>query len=155
MVIDLTNALELVPAFRRQIHVYTQGENTVDSALAGYISDAVMALMYRWDKEYTVEFTSPATYEISPDVEPKDIRPIILMASIIYKMGNIGLASFTDGDFSYNPHRGDSSSIAFDREELLAYIPKVRLASARAGTFLGFNNWYNPESYIWAAINWL
>jgi hypothetical protein len=149
----MTNALELVPAFRRQISVYTQGENTVDSALAGYISDAVQALMYRWDKTYTIEFISPQTYLISPDVEQKDIRPIVLMASIIYKMGTIGLASFTDGDFSYNPHRGDSSSLAFDREELLNYVPRMRLAKPVAGRFLGFDNLLNPESYIWAAIN--
>ena len=151
----MTNALDLVPAFRRQISVYTQGANTNDSALAGYISDAIQALMYRWDKTYTIEFISPSTYLISPDVEQKDIRPIILMASIIYKMGNIGLASFTDGDFSYNPHRGDSSSIAFDREELLAYIPKARLARPSAGSFLGFHNLFNPESYVWAAIDYL
>src|SRR6185436_7165119 len=151
----MTNALDLVPAFRRQIKVYTQGENTNDSALAGYISDAVQALMYRWDKSYSIDFTAPQTYLISPDVEQKDIRPIILMASIIFKMGNIGLAAFTDGDFSYSLHRGESSSLAFDREELLHYIPKARLAKTSAGTFLGFNNLFNPESYVWAAIDYL
>lgn len=151
----MTNALELVPAFRRQIGVYTQGESTTDSFLAGYLSDAVQALMYRWDKEYTIEFISPSTYHISPDVEQKDIRPIVLMASIIYKMGNFGLASFTDGDFSYNPHRGDANTIESDKAELLNYIPKVRLAKPTAGAFLGFNNWFSPESYIWRAINWV
>lgn len=151
----MTNALELIPAFRRQIGVYTQGENTVDSALAGYIADAVQALMYRWDKSYSVEFTSPSTYIITPDIEQKDIRPIILMASIIYKMGTIALASFTDGDFSYNPHRGDAGTISVDREELLAYVPKQRLAVPSAGQFLGFDNWFNPESYVWAAIAYL
>jgi hypothetical protein len=110
--------------------------------------------MWRWDRTYTVEFISPQTYLISPDIEQKDIRPIILMASIIYKMGTIGLASFSDGDFSYNPHRGDSSSLAFDRDELLNYLPKLRLAKPSAGTFLGFNNLFNPESYIWAALDY-
>lgn len=145
----------MVPAFRRQIGVYTQGTNTNDSALAGYISDAVQALMFRWDRTYTVDFVSPATYTISPDVPQKDIRPIILMASIIYKMGNVGLVSFTDGDFSYNPHRGAGNTIEIDRIELLNYIPKQRLARPTAGAFLGFNNLFNPESYIWAAIGWV
>jgi hypothetical protein len=151
----MTNALELVPAFRRQIGVYSQGQNHSDSVLAGYIADAVQALMYRWDKEYSVEFISPATYHIEPDIEQKDIRPIVLMASIIYKMGTIGLVAFTDGDFSYNPHKGSGSAMEADRLELLNYVPKIRLAAPSVGTFMGFNNWFNPESYIWAAIAYL
>lgn len=149
----MTNALTLVPAFRRQIGIYTQG-TTTDSYLAGYISDAVQALMFRWDRDYSIDFISPATYNISPDVEQKDIRPIILMASIIYKMGNVGLASFTDGDFSYNPHKGSANSLEIDRNELLSYIPKAKLASPTTGALLGFGGWFNPESYIWAAINY-
>ena len=152
----MTNALDLVPAFRRQIGIYTQGQNNTDSALAGYISDAVQALMLRWDRGYSIDFISPQTYHVTPDVEQSDIRPIILMASIIYKMGTIGLVSFTDGDFSYNPHKGTGNAIDSDREELLGYIPSgVRLAIPSVGAFLGFDNWINPESYIWRAINFL
>lgn len=152
----MTNALDLVPAFRRQIGVYTQGQNHTDSHLAGYISDAVQALMLRWNRGYTVDFISPMTYNISPDIEQSDIRPIILMASIIYKMGTIGLVSFTDGDFSYNPHKGSSSAIESDRLELLSYIPAgVRLATPSVGRFLGFDNWVNPESYIWRALTYI
>lgn len=148
-----TNALELIPAFRRQIGVYTHGETTVDSYLAGYISDAVQALMFRWTRAYTVAFTSPATYIITPTISQKDLRPIILMASIIYKMGNVGMASFTDGDFSYNPHKGTASAVDADRLELTEYIPRgVRLATPTSGSFLGFDNWFNPESYVWNAI---
>lgn len=150
-----TNALELVPAFRRQIGVYAQGTTYTDSYLAGYIADAVQALMFRWGREYEVTFISPETYIIEPEIEQKDIRPIILMASIIYKMGTIGLAAFTDGDFSYNPHRGESSAAEMDRKELLGYIPAIQLARPSVGQFLGFNNWFSPESYVWAAINYL
>lgn len=150
----MTNALELVPAFRRQISVYTHGETTSDSALAGYISDAVQALMYRWDKEYSIEFNAPQTYFISPDVEQRDIRPIILMASIIYKMGVVSSVSFQDGDFSYNP-RGAAANLAADKEELLNYVPSKRLAVPSVGQFLGFDNWINPESYVWMALNYL
>lgn len=145
----MTSALDLVPAFRRQIGVYTQGSSTHDSALAGYIADSVQALITRWDRGYEVDFISPQTYNISPDIETKDIRPIILMASIIYKMGNLGLVKFTDGDFSWDPTRGAGSVIDMDREELLSYIPKYRLASARAGTFFGYKSIFNPESYNW------
>lgn len=150
----MTNALTLIPAFRRQIGVYTNGTNTADSALAGYIADSVQALMFRWDRTYSVEFTSPATYNITPDIEERDIRPIILMASIIYKMGNVGLVSFTDGDFSYNPHKGEAGTLETDRKELLNYVPNVRLAKPSVGKLLGFGGWYNPESYIWAAISY-
>lgn len=148
-----TNALELVPAFRRQVGVYTQGQNHTDSILAGYIADGVQALLYRWGKGYTIEFSGPATYVITPTVEQKDIRPIILMSSIIYKMGTIGLVSFTDGDFSYNPHKGEGNAIEADRKELLQYIPSLQLAQPSAGVFVGFNNWVNPESYIWRALS--
>ena len=151
----MTNALDLVPAFRRQVSVYTQGNNTDNASLAGYIADAVQALMFRWDREYSVTFISPQTYTISPDIAEKDIRPIILMASIIYKMGTIGMVNFIDGDFSYSPHKGEHNAIELDVTELRNYLPSTRLASARVGQFLGYNNWFNPESYVWAAINYL
>lgn len=151
----MTNVLELVPAFRRQIGVYTQGQNHTDSVLAGYIADAVQALMFKWNRDYSVTFISPATYTVEPDVAQKDIRPIILMASIIYKMGTVGLVSFTDGDFSYNPHKGSGNAIDADRQELLGYIPSIQLARPSVGRFIGFNNWFNPESYIWAALGYL
>ena len=145
-----TNALELVPAFRRQIGVYTQGTTTIDSALAGYIADAVQALGPRWGKDYEIEFISPATYILTPDVAPGDIRPILLMASIIYKIGTISTVSFTDGDFSWNTRGNIGQFAQADRDELLLYVPKARLASAVVGTFNGFRSIYNPESYDWA-----
>lgn len=145
----MTNALDLVPAFSRQIRAYNRGNSGLtDSGLAGYIADAVQALMYRWDKTYSVTFTSPMTYNITPDIEEKDIRPIILMASIIYKMGSVSLVSFSDGDFSYNP-RGGLSSLELDRTELLAYLPAVRLAKPTVGTLYGFKSIFNPENYDW------
>lgn len=146
----MTNALELVPAFRRQVGVYTQGTTTIDSALAGYIADAVQALGPRWGKDYEVEFISPATYIITPDVEPGDIRPILLMASIIYKIGTISTVSFTDGDFSWNTRGNVSQFAQADRDELLLYVPTARLAQATVGSFYGFRSIYNPESYDWA-----
>ncbi len=144
-----TNALELVPAFSRQIRVHNRGTSALtESGLAGYIADAVQALMYRWEKTYSVEFISPMTYIISPDIEEKDIRPIVLMASIIYKMGAMNYASFQDGDFSYNP-KGNQSSLDLDRTELLTYIPSVRLAKPTVGRLFGYKSIWNPEGYDW------
>ena len=147
----MTDALDLVPAFRRQIGVYTRGTNTNDSALAGYIFDAVQALMLRWNKDYELEFIAPATYKILPDVEPQDVRPIILMASIIYKSGTLSIVSFTDGDFTWNA-RGVNSAIEADRQELLSYVPRVNLVAPTAGQFLGWKSIYNPEGYDFLSI---
>ena len=148
------NALDLVPAFRRQIGVYTHGSNTSDSALAGYIADAVQALTSMWGggQVYEVEFTSPMTYNITPDVAAGDIRPIILMASIIYKMGTISILSYVDGDFSWNT-RGSLGTQLTDaeRKELLGYVP-VKLAKAVAGQFLGYKSVYNPENFDWTLV---
>lgn len=145
----MTNALTLVPAFRRQINVYAQGANTNDSALAGYIADAIQGLESMWDRTYTIEFISPSTYIITPDVVSKDIRPIILLASIIYKMGNINTTSFVDGDFSWNSRGSLAQDLTkTDRAELLTYVP-VRLAQAVAGQFLGYKSIYNPENFDW------
>ena len=148
------NALDLVPAFRRQVGVYTRGTNTSDSALAGYIADAVQGLTSMWGggQEYEIEFISPQTYTITPDVAAKDIRPIILMAAIIYKMGSISILSYVDGDFSWNT-RGSLGTqlIESERKELLGYVP-VKLAKAAAGQFFGFKSIFNPESYDWRSI---
>lgn len=138
--------LDLVPAFRRQLGSYVSEDHT-DSKLAAYIADATQALMYRWDREYTLVFTPPQTYVVTPDIADKDIRPLILMSSIIYKMGNIATVSFTDGDFSYNPHRGASSSLAIDRNELLLYIGVARLAKAVSAPLRGYAYVGNADSY--------
>lgn len=148
----MTNALDLVPAFRRQINVYTQGANTNDSALAGYIADAVQALLNLWpDRTYSVAFTSPATYNITPDIAEKDIRPVVLMASIIYKMGNVSVASFTDGDFTWRAISNPVAWMELEKTELLRYVP-LRLALPTVGSFYGFDNIYNPESYSWWGV---
>lgn len=151
---NLTNLLELVPAFDRHIRTYRQ-ETDTDSKLAGYLADAVEALSYFWDRTYAVTFTNPYTYVVDPDIEARDKRPLILMGSIIYKMGNINIAAFSDGDFSYNPFpRGkDTSSIALDVNELEKYgFMGPRLAQARTAPMRGFNNIFNRESYDWTAV---
>lgn len=149
----MTNLLDVVPSMDRHMHTYRREEDT-DSKLAGYLADSVEALGHLWSRDYAITFTAPNTYILNPDINPKDKRPIVLMASIIYKMGSINIAAVTDGDFSYNPFpRGkDTSTLALDVTELEKYIPKKRLGRASTAPLRGFNNVYNLESYDWTAV---
>jgi len=146
------NLLDLVPILERHLRQYKKKTDTV-STFAGYIADGIQALEYRWSRTYTITYVAPATYSVSPDVVSADIRPIILMSSIIYKMGNYSLASFTDGDFSYNPQR--TSPVTPEVEELRGILPTKTagtLATGRTAPMRGFNNIYNNESYNWMAV---
>lgn len=148
------NLLDLSPAFTRHLKAYISDEDT-DSKLAGYLADSVECLSYFWNRTYTITYTNPSTYEVNPLITPGDKRPIILMASIIYKMGNINLAGFSDGDFSYNPFpRGkDTSTLAIDINELAKYnIQTPKLARPTTTPLRGFNNVFNRESYNWTAV---
>jgi hypothetical protein len=140
------NLLDLVPALERHLRQYKKKDDTA-SVLAAYLADGIQALEYRWDRTYAVAYIAPATYSVSPDIASKDLRTIILMASIIYKSGNVGQASFTDGDFSYNPVR---STIMPDITEIRERLPAVRLAQGRTAPMRGFNNIFNRENYDWA-----
>ena len=146
------NLLDLVPAFRRHLRQYAS-PNDVDSVLAGYLADGIQALEYRWDRSYAITTIMPQTYLVEPTVSSIDIRTIILMSSIIYKMGNYSLARFTDGDFSYDPQNSwRSNPITFDINELQARLPAVRLATGRTAPMRGFNNIYNRENYDWCIV---
>lgn len=143
----MTNLLDLVPAFQRQVGKYTDSEGT-ESLYAAYLADAVQALMFRWERGYLVEFISPQTYLVDPTIEQKDYRPIILMASIIYKAANVPLAAFQDGDFSYNPLKGISNPLEIDRAELLLYLgSSVKLAKAVSVPLWGYGYAFNREGY--------
>lgn len=146
----MTNLLDLVPSLDRQLKQYREEEHT-DSILAGYLADAVEALNYRWNREYVV--TSPAinTFLVSPDIAAKDKRPVILMASIIYLMGNWAQAYKRDGDFAIDPRTINAgiNPIVLQTAELGIIVPTQRLASARTAAMRGFNNVWNRESYNW------
>lgn len=142
------NLLELVPSFKRQLRQYIR-ESDTDSTLAAYIADGVDALNWRWTRTYEVTIIQPNSYTVSPDVTAKDKRPMILMASIIYKTGNIDLASFHDGDFAYDPQQGRQNPLAMDIAELDKILPAAtaKLGLAKSAPLRGFSNAYNPESY--------
>ena len=143
------NMLDLVPAFDRYLRQYRKKADT-DSKMAAYLADGVEALNFRWDRAYAIDNPAPETYIVTPDIGPRDKRPVILMGSIIYKMGNYSMASFTDGDFSYNPNRVDPSLA--DIAELKDMIPTKRLVTGYTVPMRGFSNIYNTESYNWGDI---
>lgn len=147
------NLLDLVPIFKRQLRQFVREQDT-DSTLAAYLADAVDALNWRWVRTYEVTYTSPNTYYVSPDVTSKDKRAIVLMASIIYKSGNIELASFKDGDFAYDPQQGRQNPLAMDILELDKLLPVAskRLGLASSAPLRGFSNVYNPESYAFLSV---
>ena len=126
-----------------------QSAKDTDSTLAAYLADATEALQFRWSRTYAITFIAPNSYSVDPTIISKDKRPIILMASIIYKMGNTQLASFRDQDFSYDPQKGKYNPTQADIDELSKYLPTYRLAKAVTAPLRGFNNAINPESYSW------
>ena len=141
------NLLDLVPAFERQLQQYKKAEHT-DSDLAAYLADAVEALNWRWTRDYTIEYTAPNTYHVTPDITAKDKRPVILQASIIYKAGNTSLLSFMDGDFAWNPAQGRTNPLTLDVAEIDRIIPQsAKLAGAVTAPIRGYSNIFNPESY--------
>lgn len=142
------NLLDLVPSLDRQLGQYRRTGDT-DSKLAAYLADAVEALAFRWERDYVVELTAPLTFEVEPAIVMRDKRPIILMASIIYKMGYLEAASFTDGDFRWDPQQGRQNPLQVDLAELDKLLPVAskRLATGITAPLRGYANIYNAESY--------
>jgi hypothetical protein len=153
------NLLELIPSFDRHLRQYRKPQDT-DSKMAGYLADGIEALNYRWDRDYIITVIAPETYSVLPDITAKDKRPIILMGSIIYKMGNYSVASFTDGDFSYDPQSGGRTTnpIILDLDELKQIAPPAsrRLSAGFTAPMRGYENVYNTEGYSWGSlIEWI
>lgn len=149
----MTNLLELVPSLDRQLHQYREEDHT-DSDLAGYLADAVEALNFRWSRTYVVAMPAYKTYIVTDNITPMDKRPVILMASIIYLMGNWAQAYKRDGDFAIDPRTINAgiNPIVLATAELGSMIPKVKLASGVTAPMRGFNNIFNRESYFWPDV---
>lgn len=141
------NVLELVPSFKRQLNQFIREQDT-DSTLAAYLADAIDALNWRWTRSYAVTTIQPNTYNVTPEITAKDKRPIILMGSIIYKVGNTDLVSFRDGDFAYDPkQRAHPFEMDLSELDRLLPAPNKRLGLAVSQPLRGFSNVWNPESY--------
>lgn len=131
----------------RHLRQYVKASDT-DSTLAAYLADGIVALSWRWTRDYAITTTTPNTYEVSPDIATRDIRPVILMASIIYKMGNSSLASYRDGDFAFDPVQGRTNPIALDIAELGVMIPlRTHLATGTTAPMRGYSSVFNDETY--------
>lgn len=141
------NLLTLVPAFKRHLNQYKRSDDT-DSKLAAYLADGIEALAFRWSRTYEITIIEPESYFVEPTVEARDKRAIILMASIIYKMGNVMFAGFKDGDFMYDPQQGRQNPLQVDIEELARFLPIYKLAKAKSAPLRGYNSFVNPESYM-------
>lgn len=132
---------------KRHLRQYVREDDT-DSTLAAYLADGIVALSWRWSRDYEVTTTTPNTYEVSPDIITRDIRPVVLMASIIYKMGNSSLASYRDGDFAFDPVQGRTNPIALDIAELGSMIPvQTKLAQGITAPMRGYSSVFNDETY--------
>lgn len=142
------NLLDLVPALRRQLRQYVR-DNDTDSTLAAYLADGIVALSWRWTRDYVITTIGPNSYSVTPDLATKDYRPVILMASIIYKTGTTSLASYRDGDFAFDPVQGRTNPIALDIAELDGMLPagNRKLAQGITAPMRGYAAYYNPESY--------
>jgi hypothetical protein len=153
----MTNLLDLVPPLDRQLRQFKDSTDT-DSDLAGYLADAVEALNYRWNRDYVVDKPAPKTYVVSPDVDPLDKRPVILMASIIYMMGNWSQEYVRDGDFANDTRTVNAqiNPLLIMIGELKKILPEIKLASATTAPMRGFNNIFNREAYpdlFWLAFD--
>lgn len=145
------DCLDLVPSLRRHIRQFILPEDT-DSKLAGYVSDGVKALAYRWHRSYTVTSPSPNSYIITPDITQVDEHPIMLASAIIYK-GGLLLGSFNDEGFAFNiPTTGVGSAIQRDVDELKLILPPTQLAGASTAPLRGYDNIFNPEGYNFLGI---
>lgn len=144
----MTNLLDLVPSFDRQLRQFKDSTDT-DSDLAGYLADAVDALNYRWNRDYVIDRPAPKTYVVSPDVDPKDKRPVILMGAIIYMMANWSQEYVRDGDFASDTRTVNAqiNPLIIMIGELKKILPEVKLASATTAPLRGFNNRFNREQY--------
>lgn len=142
-----------MPSLDRQLKQYRE-ESDTDSEMAGYLADAVEALNFRWSRSYVVTMPAPKTYLVTPDIDARDKRPVVLMASIIYKMGNWAQAYRRDGDFAIDPRTINAgiNPIVLETEELGKMIPVYKLASAVTAPLRGFENVWNRESYSWLNI---
>ena len=141
------NLLDMVPTLDRHLKQYRRAADS-DSTLAAYIADAIEALNNRWTRTYVITTITPNTYSVEPEIALKDKRVVIVMASLIYKMGNVSLASFRDGDFAYDPVQGRTNPVALDIAELDKILGSApRLATGFTSPIIGYANVYNAESY--------
>jgi len=120
---------------------------------------SVRSLQRWWNFKYLVDFTSqdvyrnPSTTFIQPSppvIEDADVRPIILMASIIIKEGSLQDSSWNsvawrDAEISYSNLEGSRAKqelLRSDWEELKTLIspPNKRLAFPRKGSLPGYIN---------------
>lgn len=164
MPITGTNLYEYVERLRLHLGDTTEGSyRYTDEWLETALVSAVEAIMPRWNFKYLID-TSNNVYRnpnhrflfaSPPLVERADVRPIVLMASIIIKEGSLeshswNFASWRDAEISYSnleSSRSKDASLSRDIEELDSILPdrSKRLAQPKKGHLPGYL--HNPYEH--------
>ncbi len=116
----------------------------LDEWLHAALIASVDALQRWWADKYQIDEND----RVSPDIERRDIQPIILMASIIIKSGSLenfswNVGSWRDAEISFSNiegGRGKQESLNRDWEELnmLLTPPNKKLAGSKKGHLPGY-----------------
>jgi len=116
----------------------------LDEWLHASLIASVDALQRWWADKYQIDNDD----RVSPDIERRDIQPIILMASIILKSGSLenfswNVGSWRDAEISFSNIEGGrnkSESLRRDWEELTQLLPppNKKLAGAVKGHLPGY-----------------
>lgn len=135
----------------------------MDSWLETSLVASVEALMPRWNYKYIFDGndvkrnpnSSQFIFQSPPIIERGDVRPIILMASIIIKEGSLessswNFGSWRDAEISYSNIEGSrakDASLRRDIDELNSILPErtKRLAQPKKGHLPGYLN--NPYEH--------
>jgi len=116
----------------------------LDEWLHAALIGSVDALQRWWADKYQIDENN----RVTPDIERRDIQPIILMASIIVKSGSLenfswNVGSWRDAEISFSNiegGRGKQESLKRDWDELnmLLPSPNKKLAGSVKGHLPGY-----------------
>jgi len=158
MAFKTSNLEELISPLRFQIGDTDATPTYSDETLHNILRNAVSALMRRWSDRYFVDVegvvhrNTNETFEWSspPVIQYKDIRAIVLQASIVIKSGKKfsesgNVANWRDEEISYSNIEGArqrSSTLNDDIAELENLLPSKKLARPLYGRQYGWNKDY-------------
>lgn len=135
----------LIPRLRLKLGDLTPSSyKYLDEWLHAALIASVDALQRWWADKYQIDSDD----RVYPNIERRDIQPIILMASIILKSGSLenfswNVGSWRDAEISYSNIEGGSrksESLQRDWDELMQLLPppSKKLAGAIKGHLPGY-----------------
>jgi len=154
----------LIPRLRLQLgDIDATSYRYLDEWLRLSLIASVETLEKWWDYKYLINEDDDVyrntgikfKYAEPPVIERGDIRPIILMSSIILKTGQLenlswNVGAWRDAEISYSnieSSRGKDKTLDRDWNELTSILkaPQQRLASSNKGHLPGYRG--NPQEY--------